>query len=83
MIREHIQQMAEEAGIELILADGFDPAFLGWLPEDSPRAIYGIEACIDILVGQGMSEDEAIEFFEFNTLGSCVGPGMPAFIYQQ
>lgn len=41
---------------------------------------YDYDKCIDILSNQGMSEEEAIEYFEFNTLGAWVGENTPIFI---
>jgi len=30
----------------------------------------------------GMTEEEAIEYFEFNVTGAWVGEGTPAFVYK-
>jgi hypothetical protein len=39
-----------------------------------------MEKVIDILMADGMDETEAIEFFEFNTLGAWMGDLTPIFI---
>jgi hypothetical protein len=31
--------------------------------------------------GWGMSEEEAEEFYEFNTIGAWMGDGTPIFVY--
>lgn len=36
--------------------------------------------CIKLLMEQGMDEDSAIEYFEFNTIGAGMGPYTPAFV---
>ena len=66
----------------MFLADGYDAAFVGVgrrFGED--LAIYDEEKCLGILMERdGMSLDEAREFFEFNTAGSWVGEGTPIFL---
>jgi hypothetical protein len=45
--------------------------------------LYDAEKCIDILVKRdGMTEEEASEFFFFNTIGAWVGPGTPLFFWR-
>lgn len=68
-----------------LLAEGFDSAVLGMsrgtLGEDV--AVYSIDRCIDILVKRdGMSEDEAIEYMNFNVLDAYMGPMTPIFVYE-
>ena len=68
-----------------LLADGFDSAVLGLsrgtLGEDV--AVYSIDKCIQVLVKRdGMSEDEAIEFMDFNVLDAFMGPMTPIFVYE-
>lgn len=63
-------------------ADGFDEAVLGLVqPMNSPpRVVYDREACIGILQRDGMTYEEAEEFFSFNTEGAWVGPGTPLYL---
>ena len=43
--------------------------------------VYDEAKCLDILVKRdGMSPEEAREFFEYNTAGSWVGEGAPMFL---
>ena len=37
------------------------------------------DQCIAILVKDVMTEDEAEDFFEYNTIGSWMGSGTPCF----
>jgi len=64
------------------LADGFEDAFIGISRRFNtpPFANYDRNKCIDILVEQGMDEDEAEEYFAFNVEGACIDEeSVPAF----
>jgi hypothetical protein len=67
---------------EMLVADGYDGALIGWAysPGRGHVAVYDVQLCLQILEGQGMSEEEAAEFFEFNTEGAWVGKGTPVFL---
>jgi hypothetical protein len=64
------------------LADGFEDAFIGIARQfGKPIAVYDREKCIDILVNRdGMSPEEAEEYFQFNVEGAWVGENTPAFL---
>ena len=51
---------------ELLLADGFDDALIGTGERcgQPTIAVYDREKCIEILQGQGMSYDEAHDYFD-------------------
>lgn len=61
---------------EILKADGFDDAIIG-IETSSMRLIYSVGRCIEILASQGMTDEEAIEFFEYNVSGSYVGERTP------
>lgn len=61
---------------EILKADGFDDAVIG-IDQNTMRLIYSVRKCIEILVLGGMSVEEAIEYFDFNTKGSYVGEKTP------
>lgn len=63
-------------GEEFLIADGFDGAIIG-LEESSMRLIYSVSKCIDILIDEGMTEEEALEHFSYNVSGSYVGNKTP------
>ena len=71
---------------KILLADGFDEAFIGVgeNSEGNPVAVYSIEKCLDILEEQFKKEEDpigdAIDFFEFNVKGSYVGEFTPMFV---
>lgn len=71
---------------KILLADGFDNAFIGIAEnsEGNPVAVYSIEKCLDILAEQFSDQDDpegdAVDFFEFNVRGSYVGEFTPMFV---
>ena len=57
-------------------------AIIGYVERsgEMPIILLDREKCLDILMkDSNMTYDEAIEYFEFNTIGSWVGEGTPAF----
>ena len=66
----------------VILADGFELAFLGCgYSYSGSYAIYNLGTCIQILIQRdGMTYDEAEEYIEFNVTGAFVGDRMPVFL---
>jgi hypothetical protein len=66
----------------IITADGFELAFLGCgYTFAGSHAIYNYVTCLEILMQRdGMTYDEAEEFFEYNVIGSYVGDRMPIFL---
>ena len=69
------------------LADGFEDAFVGTTISAFGRkqvAIYDYDKCILILMHDNhMTEDDAIEYFDYNVMGSWVGEETPIYINQQ
>lgn len=69
----------------ILKADGFDEAIIGVTWDTNAqchRMVYDIDVCLDILMKKdNMSEHDAIEFFEFNTLGAHVGNQTPLFVF--
>lgn len=67
----------------MLLANGFEDAFLGEAMRygfNGRVAAYDYGKCIDILMQDGMTYEEAEEFFSYNTLGAWVGEQTPVFI---
>jgi len=60
---------------EILKADGFDEAIIG-IDEHSMRLIYSISKCIEIL-SRDMSEEDAVEYFDFNVAGAYMGEKTP------
>ncbi len=74
-----LQRIIEEyPDIEFLSADGFEDAIIGVCGE---KLVYSNDKCIEILMTRdGMSFDEAIEYFEFNVLGAYVGEKTPIWV---
>lgn len=68
----------------MLLADGFGDAIIGVGERSGSDSVvvYDADHCIKILVGDGMTYDEAQEYFSFNTLGAYVGKGTPMFVWK-
>ena len=65
----------------VLLADGFEDAFVGIGRQfGKPVGVYDKIKCIQILINDGMSEDEANEYFSFNVEGAYVGESTPIFL---
>jgi len=68
---------------EALLADGFEDAIVGICERFGavPVVAYDRDKCIEILMDRdGMEDEEAVEYFEFNVAGSYVGDGTPVFL---
>jgi hypothetical protein len=59
-------------------ADGFDAAIIG-IDMASERLVYDKQKMVEILSKQ-MSEEDAIEFLEFNTWSAYMGEHTPIYI---
>ena len=66
----------------LVFAEGYDAALIGigWR-EGIPIAVYDRQGVIAILCRHdGMSPEDADEFFEFNVAGAWLGEATPIFV---
>lgn len=72
MIDKIIEQYEDETFLK---ADGYDEAIIG-VDETSMRLIYSYKKCIEILM-RDMSEEDAIDYFNYNVSGSYVGEKTP------
>lgn len=80
-MREALKNLAEFYG-DLLVADGFDDAIIGIGERagSSPVVCYDRSLCIQKLLDDGASLEEAEEHFEFNVIGAWVGEQTPIFI---
>lgn len=64
MLQEILDLFPED---EFLKMDGFDNAIIGF-DQQQMKLIYSVEKCIEVLIeNDGLSLDEAIDFFEYNT----------------
>lgn len=64
-----------------LLADGLEEAFIGiGYQFNTPIAIYSKKKAIQCFMDQGMDEEGAYEYFDYNVIGSYVGEQTPIFL---
>ena len=49
---------------------------------DGPLVMYSIERILGVLEADGMTDEEAVEWYHFNILGAWVGEGTPIFVQE-
>ena len=79
---EEKKEFISQHNSEALLADGFEDALIGVGQQfDKALAVYDRQKCIEILMKRdGMSDEEAVEFFEYNVTGAWVGEYTPIFL---
>jgi hypothetical protein len=79
-VKEVLEALAE-LNPEACTMDGFDEALIGLVYRKllDPIALYDQQRCIGILERQGLSREEAEEYFYFNCDDAWLGEGTPAF----
>ena len=67
---------------EIVLYNQLDEAFVGVVERFGmePIALYDYHKCIEIYMEDGMTYDEAVDFFGFNTIGAWIGDRTTAFV---
>ncbi|RQW76719.1 MAG: hypothetical protein EHM14_15945 [Methanothrix sp.] len=80
--KARVNELLQESDEESLLADGFEAAIIGVGRQftKAPVIVYDYAKCIEILVKKGMTHDEAVEYFEFNTQGAWMGEQTPVFV---
>jgi hypothetical protein len=79
MTREEIAEINPDA----LLCDGFDDAIIGIAERINmePVVAYSVEKIIEIMMNKdGMTYEEALEYYDYNILGSWMGENTPIFI---
>lgn len=69
---------------DCLLADGFEDAVIGVVDGAcrNPVVCYDYDKCAQILIERdGMSEEEAYEYIDFNVTGAYVGEMTPLFLH--
>jgi len=64
---------------DFLIADGFNDAVIG-VDESSMRLIYSVSKCLEILQ-EYLSEEDAIEYFEYNVSSAWMGDKTPIWCY--
>ena len=75
--KNKLQQILDEyPDHEFLKATGMDDACIG-VQKETLRLIYSKEKCLECLMNDGMTDEEAEEWFEFNTRPAYVGLKTP------
>lgn len=78
---ELLKETIAEYNPEALFADGHDHAIMGYTNDG--RVVYSADQIIGGLINQGMTQEEAIEFFDFNIAGAFVGEYTPIYMYEE
>ena len=80
-LREWVSDFNRDA----LFADGFDEAILGVAERCSQPVLvlYDADKCIEILMREdGMTREDASEYFSFNVTGAWMGENTPLFLWR-
>ena len=81
MNRKDIEDLYSDDEPEMLFADVYDSAIEGVVWDGKrTRVVYRTESILSILMDQGMTYDEAAEFFDFNVAGSYMGVYTPLYL---
>jgi hypothetical protein len=82
-ILEHLAEYGEEA-LLMEPRSEYDNCIIGvgHRFHDGPLAIYSCERIIAVLQADGMDEEDAVEWFDFNIIGGWNGAGTPIFVHE-
>lgn len=73
----------EDINPEALLCDGFDEAIIGMAERINlgPVVAYDVDKMLEIMVKRdGMTYEEAMEYFDYNILGAWMGENTPVYI---
>lgn len=79
MTAEEISEINPDA----LLCDGFDEAIVGMAERINlgPVVAYDVDKMLEIMVKRdGMTYEEAMEYFDYNILGAWMGDNTPVYI---
>lgn len=77
------RELLAELGEDVLLMDGFDDAIIGYSQRinDPILAVYSWDLMVKVLMERdGMSDEEAMEYIDFNCLGAWVGEQTPIIV---
>lgn len=81
---EEIRDYLDSIGVTTLTADGFDDAIMGVtydMQVSEHRIVYSVCKCLNVLMERdGMSHEEAQEYFDFNVSGAHVGSQTPVWV---
>jgi hypothetical protein len=81
--REQLTEQFKEIDEEILLMDGFDEACIGYSQRinEPVLAVYSYDKMVEVLMTRdGMDDEEAMEFIEFNCVGAWIGERTPTIV---
>ena len=78
-LKDFLMEMTDE----VVIADGLSDAFVGLAQTGkggNTVAVYDSVKIIKILMDSGLTQDEAVEYYEFNILGAYAGDATPIYL---
>jgi len=79
--RRIAEKMLKDENPNALFFDGYDKAIIGVARRINMSVVaYDRKKIIKCLIEQGMSHEEAMEFFDFNVAGSWVGDHTPIIL---
>ena len=76
--REIIEEMYTDDE-NMLFADGYDDAIIG-VDTLKSVVVYSVTRFLELLELEGMTPEEAYEYFEFNVAGAYMGPHTPIWV---
>ena len=74
------KEQLEQNFDSFLVADGFDDAIIG-MDEQSERVIYSISKCIEVLMKDEMTYEDAMDYLYYNCVGAYVGEHTPIWCW--
>jgi hypothetical protein len=79
---ERLKHTISEYNPEAMFADGFDEAIMGYSSDG--KVIYSADQIIGTLMNRdGMTDEEAVEYFNFNIECAFIGEFTPIYMYEE
>jgi hypothetical protein len=81
--REELTENFKEIDEDTLLMDGFDDACIGYSQRinEPVLAVYSYDKMVEVLMTRdGMDDEEAMEFIEFNCVGAWIGERTPIIV---
>ena len=69
----------------MLFASGFEEAILGYCAHNGNNlVVYSADSCVEIMMDrEGFTYDQAVEWVEYNVIGSYAGNETPIFIWKE
>jgi len=84
-IRERFEEEYPDSELLFMTEDQYDAAVIGVSEmcagtSNNHQVIYDIDKVLQVNMEMGMTEEEALEFFDYNQGGAYVGENTPIFV---